>query len=153
MGYFVRGVASLESGEIVGIAATFSIIASLLLVIALVFLIRQKNCLSPSSRNTFSTIWVRKEASAATNAAANANANGSNQNGGHSGQQHQEGTTTTTNPYGQVVPGISNGHVAPDDAVSIKVSSCFSGSSVLQASSPSSRCRTGHYLTRAPRRH
>lgn len=40
------GVASLESGEIAGIAVTFSAIALVLLVLLLVFLVRQRQCSS-----------------------------------------------------------------------------------------------------------
>ena len=42
VGYFVGGVASLESSEIAGIAVTFTAIALVLLVLALVFLVRQR---------------------------------------------------------------------------------------------------------------
>jgi hypothetical protein len=44
IGYFVGGVASLESGEIAGIAVTLTAIALVLLVLLLVFLVRHKNC-------------------------------------------------------------------------------------------------------------
>ena len=44
MGYFVGGVASLESGEIAGIAVTLSAIAIVLLVLLLVFFVRQRSC-------------------------------------------------------------------------------------------------------------
>ena len=46
MGYFVGGVASLESGEIAGIAVTLSAIAIVLLVLLLVFFVRQRNSCS-----------------------------------------------------------------------------------------------------------
>ena len=46
VGYFVGGVASLESGEIAGIAVTLSAIALVLLVLLLVFLVRQRHCSS-----------------------------------------------------------------------------------------------------------
>ncbi len=40
MGYFVGGVASLESSEIAGIAVTFTVVAVVILVVVLVFLVR-----------------------------------------------------------------------------------------------------------------
>ena len=46
IGYFVGGVASLESGEIAGIAVTLSAIALVLLVLLLVFLVRHRQCSS-----------------------------------------------------------------------------------------------------------
>jgi len=46
VGYFVGGVASLESGQIAGIAVTLSAIAVVLLVLLLVFLVRHRQCSS-----------------------------------------------------------------------------------------------------------
>ena len=55
VGYFVGGVASLESSEIAGIAVTFTAIALVLLVLALVFLVRQRGkCVSLRSHQTSS---------------------------------------------------------------------------------------------------
>jgi hypothetical protein len=39
VGYFVGGVASLESSEIAGIAVTFTVVAVVILVVVLVFLV------------------------------------------------------------------------------------------------------------------
>ena len=59
VGYFVGGVASLESGQIAGIAVTFASIALVLLVFLLVFLLRHRHCSSSmvlcSSRNNKQT--------------------------------------------------------------------------------------------------
>ena len=58
VGYFVGGVASLESGQIAGIAVTFASIALVLLVFLLVFLLRHRHCSSMvlcSSRNNKQT--------------------------------------------------------------------------------------------------
>ena len=46
VGYFVGGVASLESGEIAGIAVTLSALAIVLLVLLLVFFVRQRSSCS-----------------------------------------------------------------------------------------------------------
>lgn len=44
VGYFVGGVASLESSEIAGLAVTFSVVAVLVLALLLVFFVRQRMC-------------------------------------------------------------------------------------------------------------
>ena len=57
------GLAPLESKEIAGIAVAFSIIATILLIVALVFIIRHRSCITLSHSATnpaLSTIWVRK---------------------------------------------------------------------------------------------
>jgi hypothetical protein len=44
VGYFVGGVAYLESSEIAGIAVSFTVIAIILLVLTMVFLVRNRLC-------------------------------------------------------------------------------------------------------------
>ena len=81
--YFVGGLAPLESKEIAGIAVAFSIIAAVLLVVAMVFLIRHRSCIgrqaSRSATNpALSTIWVRKEGSNGAVVGMNGNNNEGN---------------------------------------------------------------------------
>ena len=68
------GVASLESGEIAGIAVTFSAVALVLLVLLLVFLVRQRQCSSMVFSKTSTTqqtnghlTVVKQEEKATTN--------------------------------------------------------------------------------------
>ena len=77
------GLAPLESKEIAGIAVAFGAIAAVLLIVAVVFLIRHRSCLSiQSSRSStnpaLSTIWVRKEGSNGAAAGMNGHVNDNN---------------------------------------------------------------------------
>lgn len=92
VGYFVGGVAPLESGEIAGIVGAFAIMASVLLGVIIVFLLKRRAChgngrngSGDGSRNptVLSTIWIRKQGSnrpPETNNKNNNTANGTDHN-------------------------------------------------------------------------
>ena len=71
VGFFVGGVASLESSEIAGIAVTFSVISVVLFIFLLIFLVRQRLCgkliPNPSNANKPTVTVVGKSNGTASN--------------------------------------------------------------------------------------
>ena len=91
------GLAPLESKEIAGIAVAFSVVAAVLLIVALVFLVRHRSCIAGRSAHSttnpaLSTIWVRKEGSNGAVVRVNGN---NNENGGGNGTTNNGFSSTS----------------------------------------------------------
>ena len=86
VGYFVGGVAPLESGEIAGIVGAFAVMAGIMVSVVIVFLLRKGRPCGDRSGPVLSTIWVRKQ---------------QNGNGGLNGQQQKQPPPSN---------GMANGH-------------------------------------------
>ena len=92
VGYFVGGVAPLESGEIAGIVGAFAVMAGILTAVILVFLVRKGRPCN-QTRPVLSTIWVRKH-----------------QNGGGGGGSQQHNGGGQQKPSNGDKPTTTNGH-------------------------------------------